>query len=496
MFRKFFFLLFALLFLVKANAFANFDFNNNCAQAYKSLMGLRLNEARALINKEKALHPKNAITILLDNYYDFFTVLTTENRDQFEKLQANKAIRIDKLEEEDQNSPYYNYSIAQVNLQWALLHSRFAEYTTAGFEINKAYRLLQSNNKKFPNFLPTQIPLGVVNVLLGSLPGSPLKSILAFFGIKGDTQTGIVMLEKLSETLKKSGYAFSYDELVFYLTYIQTDVVNDPLAYNKMLHLVNDIDSSSLLKSYITGYVALRTGHSNDAVGLLQNRVQGSEYQPYAYLDYLLAIAKMNRQDDDANNYFNKFLKTYTGVNFIKDAYLHLAWQCLLEGDTKRYYAFVDLVKTKGYLYNDKDKQALDEANDNPADANLLRARLLCDGGFYTKAIAALSNKTVNDFSLPRDKIEYYYRLGRIYDAMDKNDEAIKYYNNAIAIGRTSTYHYASSSAIRIGIIYEERKDFAHARAAYNMVFDFKNSQFKNSLQQKAKDGLKRSGGK
>ncbi|WP_448701868.1 tetratricopeptide repeat protein [Mucilaginibacter sp. AW1-3] len=495
MFRKLF-LVFTLVCLAKVNAFANFDFNSNCALAYKTLMSLRLNEARVLINREKAVHPQNSVTILLDNYYDFFTILTTENRAQFEKLQANKSLRINKLEDEDQNSPYYNYSIAQVNLQWALLHSRFAEYTTAGFEINKAYKLLQANNKKFPNFLPTNIPLGVVNVLLGSLPGSPLKSILAFFGIKGDTQTGIKMLEKLSETLKTSGYAFSYEELVFYLTYIQTDVVNDPFAYNKMLHLVNSIDSASLLKSYIAGYVALRTGHSNEAIGLLQNRAQGPEYQPYAYMDYLLAIAKMNRGDDDANNYFNKFLKTYTGVNFIKDAYLHLGWMCLLEGDTKRYYAFVDLVKTKGSLYNDKDKQALDEANDNAPDVNLLRARLLCDGGFYTKAIAALSNKTTADFTLPRDKIEYYYRLGRIYDAMDKDDEAIKYYNNAIAIGRTSTYHYAASSAIRIGIIYEERKDFARARSAYNMVFDFKNTQFKNSLQQKAKDGLKRSGAK
>jgi len=482
--------------MAKANAFAYFDFNSNCILAYKGLMSLRLTEARMLINREKSVHPQNAITILLDNYYDFFTILTTENRDQFEKLQANKSARIDRLENESENSPYYNYCIAQVNLQWALLHSRFAEYTTAGFEINKAYRLLQDNVKKYPNFLPENIPFGVVNVLLGSLPGGPLKSILAFLGIKGDTQTGVQMLEKLSETLKKSGYAFGYDELVFYLTYIQTDVVNDPLAYNKMLHLVNGIDSTSSLKSYIAGYVALRTGHSNEAITLFQNRVQGPEYQPYPYMDYLLAIAKMNRQDEDANNYFNKFLKTYNGVNFIKDTYLHLAWSCLLDGDMKRYNAFVELVKSKGNLYNDKDKQALDEANDNAPDASLLRARLLCDGGFYTKAIAALNNKTVSDFSLPRDKIEYYYRLGRIYDAMDKNDEAIKYYNNAIAIGRNSTYHYAASSAIRIGIIYEERKDFARARSAYNMVFDFKTKQFKNSLEQKARDGIKRSGGK
>src|ERR1700750_635204 len=110
MFRKLFFV-FVLICLSKVNAFAYFDFNSNCALAYKGLMSLRLNEARVLINKEKALHPQNAITILLDNYYDFFTILTTENRDQFEKLQANKSIRIDRLEEEDENSPYYNYAI-------------------------------------------------------------------------------------------------------------------------------------------------------------------------------------------------------------------------------------------------------------------------------------------------------------------------------------------------------------------------------------------------
>jgi tetratricopeptide (TPR) repeat protein len=493
MFRKLL-LTFVLLFIAKINVYGNFDFNANCIQAYKCIVGLKLNEGRQLINKEKALHPHNSITILLDNYCDFFLVLTTENKAEFDKLEQNKSARIDKLEQDDQNSPYYNYTIAQVNLQWALLHSRFGEYTSAGFEINKAYRLLQYNNKKFPAFLPANMPLGVVNVLLGSLPGSPLKSILAFFGIKGDTQTGIKMMEKLSDNLKTSAYAYNYDELVFYLTYIQTDVINDPQAYAKMQRLAADMDSGSLLKTYITGYVALRTGHSGEAITLLQNRRQGHEYQPYAYLDYLLGIAKMNREDDDANNFFNKFLQTYTGVNFIKDAYLHLGWQCLLNGDIKRYRAFTDLVKTKGYLYNDKDKQALDEANDDAPNVNLLRARLLCDGGFYTKAIAVLSNKTVNDFDLPRDKIEYYYRLGRIYDAMDRDDEAIKYYNNAINIGRASTYHYAASSAIRIGIIYEERKDFARARSAYNMVFDFKNHQFKNSLEQKAKDGLKRCG--
>jgi tetratricopeptide (TPR) repeat protein len=483
-----------LFFCLCQPAFANFDFNSNCVQAYKNIISLRLTEGRQLIDKEKALHPQNSITILLDNYYDFFTLLTNENRVDFDRLKGNKSIRIDRLNDEDQNSPYYNYAIAQVNLQWALLHSHFGEYTSAGFEINKAYRLLQNNNKKFPNFLPNNIPMGVVNVLLGSLPNGALKSILGFLGIKGDTQTGVKMLEKLSADLPRSAYAYNYDELIYYLTYIQTDVVNDPLAYNKMLHLVAMADTASLLTDYIQGYISLRTGHSTEAINYLQKRHMGTQYQPYHYMDYLVGIAKMNREDNDANNYFNQFLQYNKSGNFIKDAYLHLAWKCLLDGDMRRYQGFIAFVKAKGSLYNDKDKQALDEANDVPPNVLLLRARLLCDGGFYNKALAVLNNKTPNDFALERDKIEYYYRLGRIYDAMDSDDNAIKYYQNAINIGRNSTYHYAATSATKMGLIYEQHKDNVKARGAYRLVFDFKNKQFKNSLEQKAKDGLNRVG--
>lgn len=455
---------------------------------------MRLNEGRQLIDKEKAQHPENSITILLDNYYDFFLILTSGNKDLFDKLKNNKSARVDRLDSEDEKSPYYNFSIAQVNLQWALLRSHFGEYTTAGFEINKAYRLLQNNAKKFPSFLPNNMPLGVVNVLLGSLPGGALKTVLGFLGIKGDTQTGIKMLEKLSAELPRSGYAYDYTELIYYLTYIQTDVVNDPLAYTKMLHLVTQADSTSLLTDYIVGYIALRTGHSNEAISRLQKRHQGDGYQQYPYLDYLIGIAKMNREDSDCTNYFNQFLQTNHGVNFIKDAYLHLAWKCLLEGDMRRYNGFIQLVKSKGSLYNDKDKQALDEANDSPPNALLLRARLLYDGGFYNKAIAVLSNKNVNEFALERDKIEYYYRLGRIYDAMDNDDLALKFYQNTINTGKASNYHYAATSATKMGAIYEQRKDYVKARNAYHLVFDLKNKQFRNSLEQKAKEGLKRLG--
>ena len=485
-------ILFSLV-LLSQSVFANFDFNANCVRAYKNLLSLKLKSAREIINQEKASHPHNSITILLDNYYDYFWLLTTDDKTDFDRLKDNKSHRLDLLEDEDKNSPWYNFSIAEVNLQWALLHNRFGENTTAGFEINKAYRLLQANNKKYPSFLPDDMPTGVVNVLLGALPNGTLKSALGFFGIKGNLNSGLNMLEQLLVKLSQSDYPFYYDEVVFYLTYIQSYVINDPSAYNKMIQYTNRMDSGSLLKSYIKGFVSLRTGHSSEAIVVLEKRPEGSEYQPYPYLDYLLGCAKMNRLDNNAYNYFSKFLQE-KGTSFIKDSYLHLGWNCILQNDVKRYNAFAQLVKTKGYTYNEKDKQAQNEAGNPAPDINLLKARLLFDGGYYEKALAQLQEKNADDFKQAGEKTEYYYRLGRIYEALNKDEEALNAYQSSINTGSSTAYYFAPTSALRMGNIYERQKNEAKAVKYYNMAKAFKNHQDESSIEKRANEGLKRMG--
>ena len=56
---------------------------------------------------------------------------------------------------------------------------------------------------------------------------------------------------------------------------------------------------------------------------------------------------------------------------------------------------YIKLVKSKGYADNEKDKQALREANDEKPDIDLLKARFYFDGGYYDKALAQLKIKTL-----------------------------------------------------------------------------------------------------
>lgn len=478
---------------INLNAKANFDFNANCIRAYKNILSLKLNSARTLIIAEKKKNPENAIPYLLDNYVDYFTLLTTENKTDFEKLKNSKLSRLSRIENDDRNSPYYLFAQAEINLQLAISRGRFQEYFTSAIEINRAFNQLQENSQKFPSFLPNQKGLGMINAILGSVPDG-LKRTMSTFGIRGNTKNGLRMLKNLVAKLPDSKYSQFYEESVFYLAYIQTDILNDADAYGKILANTQAVDPESLLRTYIIANAAIKMGRNQDAINVLSKKPVGDEYQPYPYLDYLMGLAKIHALDNSASGSLISYLNTYKGINFIKDAYLNLAWLELLKGNVNGYRSYVQQVKTKGYTYHEKDKQALSEANDPIPDLSLLKARLFFDGGYYEKALENIADKKMDSFKTLRDKIEYCYRQGRIYDETAKDEFALKFYQFAIDLGKNERYYFASNAALRIASIYEKNKDMTKARQYYNTALNMKDHDYENSIENKAKEGLKRIG--
>ncbi len=321
-----------------------------------------------------------------------------------------------------------------------------------------------------------------------------MKKVFSTLGIKGNAGKGIKTLENLVSALPKTSYDFYRDEVVFFLCYIETDIVHTKSNYSKIMGYIGTLDNSSLLKSYLQGYVSAKSARNDNAITYLLKRPNGVEYIEFPTLNYLLGSAKLNRMDPDANIYLNNFLKEYKGINYVKDAYLKLAYYYYLKGDDNRYNSFLKMVKSQGSLYDEKDKQALKEANDASPDKDLLKARLYFDGGYYSKALAQLHNKNAGNFRLQRDQIELHYRLGRIYDELGRDLEAITNYQKSIDIGKHTSYYYAANAALRIGNIYERRNDKSKAAAFYKQAIAMKNHEYENSIETKAKDGLRRMG--
>ncbi len=479
-----------ILFIWSNVAVASFEFTGNCQQAYQKASFLKLNEARAYILLEKRSNPNNALIHLLENYVDYYTIFSGDKLADLDVLEENKDKRLALLSKEQMSSPYYLYTQAEINFQWALCHFKFQQYLSGALEINKAFTLFTELKQKFPDFLPANKGLGVLHIMLDVVPPS-IKKTLSAFGLKGNAAYGVKLLETILNQPAESKYAYLYDETAFLYAYIGIDFFKN--APNKIQQYVQQMHDENLLKTFIKSQVELRTGYNNQAITTLQTRSQSAVYAPFYMLDYYLGVSKLNRQDDDAHIYLERFIAKYEGYFYVKDAYLRLGWYYLLKGNTAKYRECINFVKTRGEALAEKDKQALVEANrtDLP-NLFLLAARVVYDGGYYEKAATFLKDKKAESFSTTSDKLEFTYRLGRIYQGLKKYDLAIQYYESTIAQGADSKVYYVPNAALQLGIIFEERKNTAQAKYYYELCLSLKGHEYKTALDTKAKAGLLR----
>jgi len=476
-----------------ASAHANFIFNANCVEAYKDILALRMNDARALIKKEKQTNPANGIVVLLENYIDYFSLLASENKNEYERLKDNRYIRVDALEENDKNSPWYLFSQAEIYLQWSFLKAKFGDYMSSGSDAKSANSLLKDNSKKYPDFLPNKKSLALVNIIFGNIPAN-FRWIAGMLGMKGNVQYGINQLVELKKQLPRSAYSFYDDEIIWFLCVTDINVLHSKNSYDTLIGYLTGMDNNSMLKVYLQGYVSSKTAHNDETIKYLEAAPKSGQYIAVPPIYYMLGCAKLNRMDGDTPAALARYVNEYKGTAFIKDAYLKIAYFYLLQNDSEKYEEYRKLARSRGNAIDGKDKIALREAIEPRPDIDLLKTRFYFDGGYYSKATAQLAGKDVNSFKLTRDKIQYYYYLGRINDKINKNADAVSYYQKAIALGKETSYYYAANAALMIGNIYEEVKDNAKAAVYYHQAIDMKAHDYQTDIDNDAKAGLKRIG--
>ncbi|MFH1160613.1 MAG: hypothetical protein V1733_06675 [bacterium] len=498
LFRKSF-LLVSALFFVPGSLHSQYYFNTRCQEAYIDILNFRFLAAERVLQKEKLENPANLIPYYLENYIDFFILFTKENRVEFEQIKQHKSARLDLLENGDEDSPYYRFCLAGVNLQWALTRLKFGEYTTAAFEIKRAYHLLTENQELFPQFLPNNVGLGILHILVGLIPDD-YRWLANIAGLEGSIEQGV---QELNSVLLYQGndpvFTVFKPESCFYLAF-----VNANLGLNKQdaLELVRKVDqdnnflkyNQSPLLVYVRASTYMKNGKNDEVILLLEGYQPPVGVYPIVFLDYMEGLSRLNHLDLSAAKYLRKFLKEFHGINYIKSAYQKLAWCYLLQGDTVRYTQEITNAGKKGYAVVDEDKQAYSEYNVwiRPA-IPLLKARLLFDGGYNQQALNILLNTSLESYVRgKKDLTEYTYRLGRIYHEMGNIPKAIFYYTEAITNGKSLPYYYAANAALKLGNIYERQGNYLTADTNYQICASLKYDEYENSLRQKAKAGLRR----
>lgn len=469
-------------------AIADFNWSTNCNNAYLKIISLELEDATLLIKKEKKTNPTNKIVHLLDNYIDFFSIQIGEQHSNYLSSNDLESFRIKEIKKGNINSPWYNYCQAEIYIQNAANKLKFNEYLKSAYNLNSAYRLLKQNEEKFPHFIPNQKSLAILETLIGSIP-QKYHWILSIINIDGSISLGIKKLEYIVENLESNNdFNHLVTETYFYLSFLKLNLQNTPSELEKLLPKIEN--SSFLILNYATHRICNKIGRYQQAISILENRIISESSFKFYYLDYLLAKAKLNQLDYDAEIYFKHFLANFKGKNYIKSSLMYLSWIALLQNNMSLFYEYQNKINMMGETFVDADKEAQKQF-DKKTKPNkfLLKSRLLFDGGKYRNSLSQLDSITETNKSI---KLEILYRKARNHEKLNQFQLAKKYYNDTYDLGNDMNFYFAAKSALQLGLLYENEGFNEKAIEYFNKCINLKNHQYEQGIELKAKSGLNR----
>jgi hypothetical protein len=465
-----------------------FDFNSYCKKAYNHIIALRIDSAKYLIENEKKIQPNNYIPYLLYNYIDFLEIYTSGSLLSYETKKKQMDARLLILKNGNSTSPYFLYSQAEVHTQSAVLHIKFGEYFASVLDLRKAIKKLEENQLAFPNFTPNKKSLGMLYTILGSIP-QEYQSTLDLIGLDGSVSKGLKLLKIAVDDVN---HPFQHEAATIY-AFMLLHIQNKPEEAWTILKNNQFSSTKSLMDAYALGHIGIYGLHNDEGINALIQRPTGKQYATFPLCNFLLGMGKTYRQDTDANLYFSKFLEQNKGEDYVKSAWHKMAWNALISGDETSYKLYILNVAKYGRAVIDTDKQAEKEANSSlTPNVVLLKARLLTDGNYLTKALTLLEQKTVNFFISKNEKTEYYYRLARIYDKSKLYTKAIQYYEITISNGKNVPHYFAANAAYLMGFLYEQKLDKEAAIASYEQCLELNGYEYENSIHQKAEAALNR----
>lgn len=467
-------------------------FDSACTLAYKEIIKLKLTDGKDLINKARVENPANLVPDLLDGYIDFFTLFFNEDPAQYEIRKPNFDKRLSAFDSGPHDVAFYRFSKALTYLQRAAVKIKFGEKYSAGWDFKKANSQIKENKSIYPLFQPNDMLYGPLEVVIGTVPPE-YKWVTSIFGMKGSINEGMELMRNFINSNDKFAKLFS-NEAMFYYCYLVFYIENKPDEVFKLIQTRKlDIINNHLF-AYLASNLAINSKQTEYARQIIQGRNMSAAYLQTPAWDFEMGYVKFHKlQLDDAIFSFQKFINNFKGGFYVKDVLQKISWAYYLKGNKEEAEKYRQMTIRNGNTESDADKKAYQDAKKglwpNPT---LLKARILNDGGYQQEALMILNNINIDSLIKPEEKLEYAYRVARVYDDMRRDDDAIKFYDTAIKLGKDRREYYAARAAVQRGFIYERRNQKTLAIASFKECLDMGDHEYKGSLDQRAKSGIAR----
>ncbi|MBO0952263.1 tetratricopeptide repeat protein [Fibrella sp. HMF5405] len=482
-------LIFMVLLLATGGRAQGFVWTPGLQRAYTDLTKGRLQTARQLVRAEPDT-PANGLRLFVDDYVDMMTLLSSDDDQLFEKLADKESERLDQLDSFDKNSPYKRVILAEVRLHWAFVKLKFGKEAAASWDVIKAYKLLAENQRLFPAFLPTYKSLGVIRVMIGSVPDS-YAWVPRLLGLRGSVRDGLADLQRAQRDSVFRTEARLAELLIS--AYVLRFTENDETNLSRFVAESPD----NLLVRFFAVTTAMKNAHSEQALAWLATRPGGPAYVTLPVIENLLGDIYLQKGDyATALGHYKRFLATYRGQNLLKDSHYKRFLCYWLAGDDTRARPELTHVLATGRSTVEADKAAQKLAGTylksfpGQRQRVLMQARLAADGGFLDQAIAVLKPYSEATFQTVAERAEYQYRMGRIYQKQGNVPAAIGAFERSIVLSEPDQLSFGATSALQMGYLYQQQRNVPRARQAFEKALNYKHHEYKNSVDNKARAAL------
>ncbi|MCX6283249.1 MAG: hypothetical protein NTW31_03290, partial [Bacteroidetes bacterium] len=304
------------------SSYSQFNYTPGCQKAYIAILNLQFQEARQLIAIEKSSDRGNLIPAYLENYIDYLTLFIGEDQNQYDQIKPGFMARLDALGKGMNTSPYFNFCLGESNLQWAFVQMKFGEYTQAALRVRKANQYFGENARRFPDFLPNNIGLGIAHFLGGLVPDS-YKWLANLMGISGSVSQG---LGELKSVANYSGNDVIFNQFkpqaLLYMAMASINLGKDKGEALKVVELFSKNNSSqSPLIIFARASILMKNGMNEKALEILRQRPHEPGSFPFYFLDFMEGNARLNSLDTTALTNYYYFLGHFRGLHYIKSAW-------------------------------------------------------------------------------------------------------------------------------------------------------------------------------
>ncbi len=475
----------------------HFDLDSIHQSVYHEAIQLKTISAKKQILTLKEQYPENLATFFVEEIADFYAVLGLSSRDAFELYKSKNSERITIFENCEVKSPFIKFSLAEFYIHRAITRVFFGEKIKAVFDLKKANSYANKNITEYPLFQLNDKPKSLLNIIFGSIPPS-VKWASALISLNGNYNKGIAELNRLLNFtyVNENEYCFFFEILTYKTIISQRSTASNSdkrtlSMYFNTLSVRNELAKNYLL-IYAWGDYQIKNGQNDAAINVFSSMQKSEDYIPFWTIEFLWGIALQNKLDEACVRHFNAYIQGVKTGNYVNASYQRLAWQSIMNQNPQGYFKYIRMINKKNNITEQDQAANFEQQSNLQPNIQLLKARLLFDGGYYLKSQEELRKINIHKMVGKIFVLEYYYRMARILDKLKNNTQSLILYNKVIIDGSSIENYYAANAALNAGNICESINDKTKAVFYYKKCLSLSPNQYKESIHQKAKIGLER----